>query len=179
MNTSQVCSILPPPSGTSLNRHRWRCNNCAQEDLSCYRPDGMQQRASGYCCGSLPLAGAYCWAEGGAVWNLGMHRGVWCAHADHYGHSGGSSSASEWSPSGAWGGARARGGVTGRQASVLTAAEVTEALTYTKLLPGSTVVQVVSYLVTSWALVRLGGGNGGLRVPLGTHDAGAGGAYSR
>ena len=29
---------------------------------------------------------------------------------------------------------------------VLTAADVTEALTYTKLLPGSTVVQVVSYL---------------------------------
>jgi chromate transporter len=38
---------------------------------------------------------------------------------------------------------------------VLTAADITEALTYTKLLPGSTVVQVVSYL--GWRLAGWGG----------------------
>jgi len=38
---------------------------------------------------------------------------------------------------------------------VLAAAEITEALTYTKLLPGSTVVQVVSYL--GWRLAGWGG----------------------
>ena len=38
---------------------------------------------------------------------------------------------------------------------VLTAADITEALTYTKLLPGSTVVQVVGYL--GWRLGRWGG----------------------
>lgn len=39
--------------------------------------------------------------------------------------------------------------------SWLTLADVTEALTYTKLLPGSTVVQVVAYL--GWKLHGLGG----------------------
>jgi chromate transporter len=38
---------------------------------------------------------------------------------------------------------------------VLTAADITEALIYTKLLPGSTVVQVVSYL--GWRLAGWGG----------------------
>jgi chromate transporter len=38
---------------------------------------------------------------------------------------------------------------------ILTAADITEALTYTKLLPGSTVVQVVSYL--GWRLAAWGG----------------------
>ncbi len=48
-----------------------------------------------------------------------------------------------------------------KRQQALTAADITEALTYTKLLPGSTVVQVISYL--GW---RLGGWGGSAAATL-------------